>query len=220
MRVIVTGGAGFIGSHLVDALIERGDEVLVIDNLSTGKRENINPRARFFKRDICRFWSMRSLFESVDYVFHLAALPRVQYSIENPEETHEVNVSGSLNVLLAAKDGGVKRVIYSASSSAYGDQKKMPLRENMPAAPKSPYGLQKYVGEIYCKTWSEVYGLETVSLRYFNVYGSRINFEGAYALVIGKFLKQRQDALLRLHFHRFSHAYNNLFGCPKHTIEK
>jgi nucleoside-diphosphate-sugar epimerase len=117
----------------------------------------------------------------------------VQLSIEQPRETHEANVTGTLNVLIAAKEGGVKRLVFAASSSAYGDQPKLPLVENMPAMPKSPYGLHKYVGEYYCKVWSEVYGLETVSLRYFNVYGPRLDPRGAYALVIGKFLQLRKD---------------------------
>ena len=127
------------------------------------------------------------------YVFHLAALPRVQYSIEHPIETHDVNITGTLNVFIAAKEGEVKRVVYSASSSAYGDQKTLPLVETMSPNPKSPYGLQKYVGELYGKVWSTIHGLETVSLRYFNVYGPRLNPDGAYALAIGKFLKQRKE---------------------------
>ena len=192
MKIVVTGGAGFIGSHLVDALVERGFKVHVIDNLSGGKKENVNKKAVLHIADIRNLKEIKPIIRGADYVFHLAALPRVQYSIENPEETHDVNVSGTLNVLLAAKDGGVKRVIYSASSSAYGDQKRMPLLENMPAAPKSPYGLQKYIGELYCRLFSEVYGLPTVSLRYFNVYGPRFNPEGPYALVIGKFILQRK----------------------------
>src|SRR3989338_4109508 len=192
MKIVVTGGAGFIGSHLVDALVERGFKVHVIDNLSAGKKENVNKKAVLHIADIRNLKEIKPIIRGADYVFHLAALPRVQYSIENPEETHDVNVSGTLNVLFAAKDGGVKRVIYSASSSAYGDQKRMPLLENMPAAPKSPYGLQKYIGELYCRLFSEVYGLPTVSLRYFNVYGPRFNPEGPYALVIGKFILQRK----------------------------
>lgn len=192
-KVIVTGGAGFIGSHLTDLLIEKDFEVHIIDNLSGGKKENINPKAKFHELDICDLESIKPVIAGASYVFHLAAKPRVQYSIENPIETDKINVGGTLNVLVAAHEGGVKRVIYSASSSAYGDQKIMPLREDMVAFPKSPYGLQKYVGEIYCRTWSSVYSLETVCLRYFNVYGPRINFEGAYALVIGKFLRQRQN---------------------------
>ncbi len=192
-KAIVTGGAGFIGSHITDELVERGYEVHVIDNLSGGKRERVNPKAVFHEVDIRKSEELTPIFEGAQYVFHLAALPRVQYSIENPEETNEVNISGTLNVLHAASKAGVKKVVYSASSSAYGDQDIMPLIETMPANPKSPYGLHKYVGELYCKLFSEVYNLPTVSLRYFNVYGPRLDPDGAYALVIGKFFKQRQE---------------------------
>jgi len=192
-KIIVTGGAGFIGSHITDALVEKGAEVHIIDDLSAGKKENINPKAKFHQLDIRDLESIKPVFVGAKYVFHLAARPRVQYSIENPIETHDINITGTLNVLVAAQEAGVKRVVYSASSSAYGDQTEMPLREDMPTSPKSPYGLQKYVGEVYCRTWTAVYGLETVSLRYFNVYGPRISFEGDYSLVIGKFLKQRKE---------------------------
>ncbi len=214
-KVVVVGGAGFIGSQVADALVERGFsaqggpasgwEVHVIDNLSGGKKENVNPKAVLHEADICNLAAIKPIIKGATYVFHLAALPRVQYSIEHPAETHEVNVTGTVNVLIASKEGGVKRVIYSASSSAYGDQparpddsgrsggKTMPLVETMTPAPKSPYGLQKYIGEQYCKVWSEVYSIETVSLRYFNVYGPRLNPDGAYALAIGKFLKQRKE---------------------------
>lgn len=192
MKILVVGGAGFIGSHLVDALIERGDEVEIIDNLSGGKIENINPKATLHQKDICNLNDIAPIFVGVDYVFHLAALPRVPYSIEHPIETNETNVIGTLNVLVASRDAGVKKVIYSASSSAYGDQPIMPLQEDMAPHPKSPYGLQKYIGELYSRVFSEVYGLPTVCLRYFNVYGPRYNAEGAYALVIGKFIEQRK----------------------------
>lgn len=211
-KVVVVGGAGFIGSHVTDALVEKDYNVHVIDNLSGGKKENVNPKATFHKVDIRNLSELPPIMSGAKYVFHLAALPRVQYSIEHPEETNEVNVTGTLNVLIAAKEGGVKRVIYSASSSAYGDQKTMPktdsrsesvrptgsgrfrpLVETMTPMPKSPYGLQKYIGEQYCTLWSEVYGLSTVSLRYFNVYGPRLNPDGAYALVVGKFFKQRKE---------------------------
>lgn len=191
-KAVVTGGVGFIGSHVTDGLIERGYEVHVIDNVSGGKKENVSPKAVFHKADIRNLEEIRPILKGAKYVFHLAALPRVQYSIEHPEETHEVNVTGTQNVLIAAHEGGVKRVIYSASSSAYGDQSVMPLVETMTPNPKSPYGLHKYVGELYARVWSEVYTLETVSLRYFNVYGPRLNPDGAYPLAIGKFLKQRQ----------------------------
>jgi UDP-glucose 4-epimerase len=192
-KVIVTGGAGFIGSNLVDALVVEGFDVHVIDNLSGGKKENVNKKARLHIADITDFKKIKPIFKRAEYVFHLAALPRVQYSIEHPDITNEANVKGTLNVLMAANDAGVKKVIYSASSSAYGDQKVMPLKEDMDANPKSPYGLQKYIGEMYCKLFSEVYGLPTVSLRYFNVYGPRQSAEGAYALVIAKFLKQKAE---------------------------
>lgn len=193
VKVAVVGGAGFIGSHITDALVKKGYDVHVIDNLSGGKKENVNQKAVFHKVDIRNLAETAPVIKGATYVFHLAALPRVQYSIEHPAETHEVNVTGTLNVLIASKEGGVRRVVYSASSSAYGDQKTMPLVETMTPMPKSPYGLQKYIGEEYCKVWSDIYGLETVSLRYFNVYGPRLNPDGAYALAIGKFLKQRSE---------------------------
>ncbi|MCR4311152.1 MAG: NAD-dependent epimerase/dehydratase family protein [Candidatus Taylorbacteria bacterium] len=192
-RAVVVGGAGFIGSHVADALIAKGFDVHILDNLSGGKMENVNTSATFHKADIRNLEEIKPVINGAKYVFHLAALPRVQYSIEHPSETHEVNVTGTQNVLIASHEGGVKRVVYSASSSAYGDQKTMPLVEGMTPKPKSPYGLHKYVGEVYAKVWNEVYKLETVSLRYFNVYGPRINPDGAYPLAIGKFLKQRSE---------------------------
>ncbi len=191
MRCLVTGGAGFIGSNLVDALVERGDEVIIIDNLSTGKKENINPKAGFHELDLRDMDKISPVFEGVDFVFHFAAFPRVEPSIKDPVMTNDMNLNTTLNVLVAAKDARVKRVVYSASSSAYGNQEKMPLTEDMPAHPISPYGLQKYVGELYCRLFSEIYGLPTVSLRYFNVYGPRQATEGAYALVTAIFFRQK-----------------------------
>lgn len=192
MKIIVTGGAGFIGSHLVDALIERGYEVAVIDNLATGKKENLNPRAEFHKLSICNYEGIAPLFKGVKIVFHVAALPRVQLSVEKPAETHNVNVNGTLNVLLAARKAGVKRMVYSASSSAYGDQKKLPLHEDLHPQPMSPYGLQKLIGEYYCRHFAQLYGLETVSLRYFNVYGPRMADKGAYVTVMSVFRRQKK----------------------------
>ena len=192
-KMVVTGGAGFIGSNLTNALVARGDEVHVVDDLSGGKRSQVHTDAVFHHTDVCNLAELALIVRGADTVFHLAALPRVQYSIEHPRETNETNVTGTLNVLTAAKDGNVRRVVYSASSSAYGDQETMPLVETMPACPLSPYGLQKYIGELYCRVFSTVYGLETVSLRYFNVYGKNQDPDGAYALVIGKFLKQRAE---------------------------
>lgn len=190
-KCLVTGGAGFIGSNLVDVLIERGNEVIVLDNLSTGKRENLNAQAKFVEVDLRDLERIKPYFNGVDYVFHLAALARVQPSIEDPITFNDVNVNGTLNVLIAAKDAGVKKVIYSASSSAYGDQEQMPLREYMPTHPLSPYGLQKYIGEEYCRLFWDVYKLPSVCLRYFNVYGPRMPLEGAYCLVMGIFTRQR-----------------------------
>ncbi len=190
IKVVVTGGAGFIGSNVTDALVEAGFDVHVIDDLSNGRKEQVNSKATLHQVDIRHLKQIQPVMDGARYVFHLAALPRVQYSIEHPDETHAVNATGTLNVLLAAKNAGVKRVVYSASSSAYGDQTKMPLVETMEAHPKSPYGLQKYEGELQCRLWSDVYELETVSLRYFNVYGPRQSAEGSYPLVIAKFLDQ------------------------------
>jgi len=190
-KCLVTGGAGFIGSNLVDALIENGHKVAVIDNLSAGKKENIHPQAEFHLLDLQKIEDIKPIFQGVDYVFHVAAFPRVQLSIQDPIFSNEMNLTNTLNVLVAARDAKVKKVIYSASSSAYGDQETMPLVETMPARPLSPYGLQKYVGELYCRLFTQVYALPTVSLRYFNVYGKRQALEGAYALVMGIFVSQR-----------------------------
>lgn len=192
-KVVVTGGAGFIGSHIVEALVNEGAEVHILDNLSGGKEEKINKKAQFHNKDIRKFQEIAPVFEGAEYVFHLAALPRVQYSIEHPLETFEVNVHGILNVLEASRQAKVKRLVYSASSSAYGDQEKMPLVETMPVAPKSPYALHKYEGELWCKIYSDIYGFSTVSLRYFNVYGPGIDPSGSYPLAIANFLKQRSE---------------------------
>ena len=191
-KVIVTGGAGFIGSHLTDALIENGYDVHVVDNLSGGKKDQVNSSAVFHLVDIRDFDLLAPIFKDAQFVFHTAALPRVQPSIQDPRTTHDVNVTGALNVLVAARDAKVKRVVYSASSSAYGNQEKLPLHEDMDARPMSPYGLQKYIGELNCRLFSQIYNLETISLRYFNVYGPRASTEGAYALVIARFLEQRK----------------------------
>lgn len=194
-KILVTGGAGFIGSNLVDALISSGNNVIIIDNLSDGKKENINTKANFYEKDLRNYNDIYPLFKGIDYVFHLAAMPRVQVSIEKPIETNDNNVNATLNVLFASKENGVKKFIYSASSSAYGNQKQMPLIETMKTSPMSPYGLQKYIGEEYAKIFSLVYKLKTVSLRYFNVYGPRMSEQGDYALVISKFLKQKREGM-------------------------
>jgi len=191
-KILVTGGAGFIGSHLTDKLLGKGYKVAVIDNLSTGKRENLNPRADFYYFDICDFDKIKSLFTDVDFVFHLAALPRVPFSIEDPVSTAKVNILGSINVFKAAIDAKVKKVIYVSSSSVYGNQEELPLREDMVPNPISPYALQKLTGEKFAQLFNSVYGIPIVSLRYFSVYGPRLNMDSEYSLVIGKFLKQKK----------------------------
>jgi UDP-glucose 4-epimerase len=192
-KCLVTGGAGFVGSNLVDELLKRGNEVIILDNLLTGKKENINEKATFVEVDLRDLEKIKPYFVGVDHVFHIAALARVQPSIDDPVTYNDHNVNGTLNVLVAAKEAKVKKVVYSASSSAYGNQEKMPLTEDMPTDPISPYGLQKYIGEEYCRLFAYVYKLPTVCLRYFNVYGPRMVLEGAYAPVIGIFGLQRKN---------------------------
>ncbi|OGZ77137.1 MAG: hypothetical protein A3G45_00510 [Candidatus Staskawiczbacteria bacterium RIFCSPLOWO2_12_FULL_37_15] len=193
MKYLVTGGAGFIGSHLVDKLIELGHDVVVIDNLSTGNLKNLNPKANFFKEDVCDFEKISPIFNGVDYVFHLAAIPRVPLSIEDPVNTSKVNVLGTVNVFKAAVDSKVKRVVFASSSSIYGAQEKLPLVENMSPNPLSPYGLQKLIGEQYAKMFVSLFKIQIVCLRYFNVYGPRIDFNSDYSLVLGKFLKLKSQ---------------------------
>ena len=191
-KYLVTGGAGFIGSNLVKRLLADGHTVRVLDNYSGGKKsERFFEGVEYIEGDICKSEDLQKAMQGIEGVFHLAAIPRMPYSVEHPLETNEVNVVGTLKVLLAAREAGVKRVVYSASSSAYGDQPAQPYQETMKTRPMSPYGLQKCIGEEYSRLFSELYGLETVSLRYFNVYGGMMDPEGAYALVIGKFLKQK-----------------------------
>ena len=186
-KVIVTGGAGFIGSTLVDKLIDEGLDVIVLDNLSTGKESNINPKAEFIKCDVSKD---RPLFNDVDTVFHLAATPQVQHSIENPTDNN--NRDSVINMLNISKKSGVKRFIFTSSSAVYGNPKYTPIDENHPTNPLSPYGLHKLVGEQYCKLYSDLYGLDTVSLRYFNAYGERMSNEGAYKSVISVFKEQHK----------------------------
>jgi UDP-glucose 4-epimerase len=189
--VLVTGGGGFVGSHLVEALLERGHHVHVIDNFATGKREQLDPRAELINGDIRNASTIAHAFGDVDCVFHTAALARVPLSIENPLETHMVNVVGTINVLLAARNAGVRRVIFSGSSSVYGDQARLPLQETMSPNPLSPYALQKLAGEEYTRLFHRLYGMETLTLRYFNVFGPRMATEGAYVTVISAFLRAR-----------------------------
>lgn len=191
-KVAVTGGAGFIGSNMVDRLIAEGKEVIILDNFSTGKRENCNPKATTYEVDLSTD-HLEPFLEGVDVVFHFAALARVQPSIEDPLTFNKHNVDGTLRLLMACHKEGIKRVVYSASSSCYGNATIFPTPETHSTNPLSPYGLQKYIGEQYCKMFSEVYGLDTCSLRYFNVYGEKMNLEGAYCLAMGIFAKQMLD---------------------------
>ena len=194
MKYVVVGGAGFIGSNLVDKLIENKNEVIIIDNFITGKKSNLNPKASVLELDMSNISNYDKIVHSMsgaDTVFMLAAKARVQPSIENPLEYEINNTIGTLNILKCASDAKVRRFVYSASSSAYGDSKKLPLKENFEANPISPYGAQKFYGEVMCKVFAKVYQIQTVSLRYFNVYGERRNIDGAYALVMGIFVHQR-----------------------------
>ncbi|MBU3906993.1 MAG: GDP-mannose 4,6-dehydratase [Nanoarchaeota archaeon] len=194
MNCLVTGGAGFIGSNLVDRLLKENYKVIVIDDLSTGRKENIlahigKENFVFYEKSICD--NLDEIFERerIEVVFHLAALPRVQFSIVNPIKTNEVNVNGTLNLLQTCKKFDVKRFVFSSSSSVYGDQEKLPLIETMPLNPMSPYALHKLTSEEYCKLFNLIHGLETISLRYFNVFGPRQNPEGDYACLIPKFIE-------------------------------
>ncbi len=191
MRALVTGGAGFIGSHLVERLLELGHQVRVIDNFSTGRRENVGPfagRIELHEADIRSLDAVRSAVEGVEVVFHEAALASVPRSVDDPVTSNEVNVGGTLNVLAASRDAGVRRVIYASSSSIYGDTPVLPKVETMPPAPGSPYAVGKLGGEYYCQVFSKLYGLPCVPLRYFNVFGPRQDPTSQYAAVVPIFV--------------------------------
>ncbi|MCX8207566.1 MAG: SDR family oxidoreductase [Methanothrix sp.] len=193
-KIVVTGGAGFIGSNIVRALYEEND-LTVIDNMSTGRRENLRgleERIRFVECDINDIRTLKGEFESVDYVLHQAALPSVQRSIMDPMMTNRSNIDGTLAVLVAARDCGVKRVVFASSSAVYGDSPELPKRESSVPRPMSPYAVTKLLGEHYCRVFHEIYGLECVSLRYFNVFGPGQDPASEYAAVIPKFI----DAVL------------------------
>jgi nucleoside-diphosphate-sugar epimerase len=192
--VLVTGGAGFIGSHLVDALVAKGLRVRVLDNFATGRRDYLNPAAEMIEADIRDASSIAGAFDGVDTVFHVAALPRIPLSIAKPVETHMTNVVGTLNVLIAARDAKVRRFIYSGSSSVYGMQATLPMVETMTPNPLNPYALQKYVGEQYVRMFHRLFAMQTITLRYFGVYGPRMAQEGAYMLAVAAFLKLRRES--------------------------
>ncbi len=191
MRYVVTGGAGFIGSHLVEHLARRGDDVVVVDDFSTGKRENIAAwldSIELVEGSITDPYVCARAIAGADYVLHQAALPSVPRSIKDPVASHAVNATGTLNVLIAARDAGVKRVVYAASSSAYGNTPELPKREEMVARPLSPYAVAKLSGEQYCRAFHASFQVPTVALRYFNVFGPRQDPTSQYAAVVPKFI--------------------------------
>jgi len=194
-KVLVTGGAGFIGSNLCETLLEKGNKVICLDNFATGKRENIayllsNENFTLIEGDIRKLEDCLKASQGVEYVLHQAALGSVPRSIKDPITSNDVNVSGFLNMLLAARDNGVQRFVYAASSSTYGDSETMPKVEDIIGKPLSPYAITKYVNELYADIFSKTYGLETIGLRYFNVFGRKQDPNGAYAAVIPKFVSQ------------------------------
>ena len=188
---LVTGGAGFIGSHVVDELVRRRERVRVLDNFVTGKRENIAhnlAHIELVEGDLTDLEAVRRAVAGADYVLHLGAIPSVPRSVADPLASNEANVTGTLNVLVAARDEGVERVVYSSSSSVYGDSPTLPKHEHMPTSPLSPYAVSKLAGENYCVAFHRVYGLPAVCLRYFNVFGPRQDPQSQYAAVIPKFV--------------------------------
>ncbi len=194
-KVLVTGGAGFIGSNLCESLLEKGNKVICLDNFATGKKENIEQFLKdsnftFIEGDIRKIGDCYNATEGVDYVLHHAALGSVPRSIKDPITSNDVNISGFLNMLVAARDNGVKRFVFAASSSTYGDSELMPKVEDIIGKPLSPYAITKYVNELYADVFSKTYGLDTIGLRYFNVFGRKQDPNGAYAAVIPKFVSQ------------------------------
>jgi len=188
-RFAVTGGAGFIGSHLVAALAARGDRVRVADDLSTGRRENVPAGVELVEGDLSDPDVARRAVAGCEVVLHQAAIPSVPRSVSDPATSNRANIDATLQVLIAARDAGARRVVYAGSSSAYGDTPELPKREDMPASPRSPYALQKLVGEQYCRLFTELYGLETVTTRYFNVYGPRQQPGSPYSGVVSLFIE-------------------------------
>lgn len=192
-KVVITGGAGFVGSHLSEKLLSLGYDVHIIDNLIAGKKSNIPFGAQFYKLDICNYEKIKTIFRKAKYVFHLAALPSVEFSIHNPLVANDTNVTGTLNVFKASSDASVKKVIFASSCSVYGDQKNIKLNEKLIPNPISPYALQKRIGEQYASLFYKLYALNVLCLRFFNIYGPRQKDSGPYAFVIAKFLKAKSE---------------------------
>ena len=228
MRFLVTGGAGFIGSNIAKRLVEKGYSVRVIDNFATGNRmnlEELKDDIELIEGDIRDFWTVVKATKSIDYILHQAALPSVPRSIDNPLTTTEVNINGTLNILEAARFNNVQRIVYASSSSVYGDSPVMPKEESMKPMPKSPYAITKLAGEEYCMNFHRLYGLETVAIRYFNVFGPKQNPFSQYSAVIPKFislLKQGKaptiygDGLTSRDFTFIENVVNaNLLACEK-----
>jgi nucleoside-diphosphate-sugar epimerase len=205
---LVTGGAGFIGSHLSEELVRRGERVRVVDNLVTGKRSNLAhlPEVELIEGDLADLAVARRAVAGVDYVLHQAAIPSVPRSVQDPITSNRANIDASLNVLVAARDEGVKRLVYAGSSSAYGNTPTLPKVETMPTAPLSPYALQKLVAEQYCQMFTQLYGLETVTIRYFNVFGPRQDPSSPYSGVISLFISALSEG-----------RQPNIYGDGEHT---
>ncbi|HVA72591.1 MAG TPA: SDR family oxidoreductase [Candidatus Limnocylindrales bacterium] len=198
MRYLVTGGAGFIGSNIVEELVRRHHDVTVLDDFSSGKEENLaalQNKIRLIRGSICDFEAAREACQDADFVLHLAARTSVPRSVKDPIETNSINVDGTLNVLVAARDAKVRRLVFAASSSAYGETVTQPKVETMPAEPISPYGVTKLVGELYAQVFGRVYGLENVSMRYFNVFGPRQDPTSQYSGVLSRFMLALLDGV-------------------------
>lgn len=193
MKYLVTGGLGFIGSNLVEYLLEKGHDVIVVDDLSTGKESYKNSKATYYKYSITDINLMTKVTKGVDGIFHLAAWARLRRSIDDPLGTNNVNIAGTLTLLQAARINKIKKFVFSSSSSVYGKQKNPIMQESTPTNPLHPYALQKLASEMYCRLFSKLFGIKIVSLRYFNVYGPRQIIEGDYALVIGIFMRQKKE---------------------------
>ncbi len=229
--MIVTGGGGFIGAHLVRALLERGDEVHVIDTFVAGRLpERLDARAQYHEIDITNTDALSALMEGVDTVFHLAAIPRVPYSVAHPVESTHANITGTVSVLTAASRAKVRRVVSSSSGSVYGDQVSLPLTESMVPNPVNPYALQKFAGERFAALWANSFNIETVSLRYFNVYGPGLDPHGPYALAVGAFILARKEGrpltifgdgtITRDYTHVSDVVQANLLAATSHRVGK